>query len=119
MAEITSLELDSIRSEQETFLPDLVIIRRRAYIGDDFFDFRNIATDVPCRLTPGLGFWRTVADKFQGITPYRATVAWTQDLKAGDTIIDAASRVYEVRDVQAPSSYQTAKQALCDLVTDG
>lgn len=119
MSGVTERELRGIREAQEMYMPQRVVIRRRQFSGDSEFEPVNIAVDVPCRFTPGFGFWRAVADRYQGVTPYRATVPYDQDVKAGDTLVDEESRVFEVRDVLAPESYQTAKQVLTDLVTDG
>jgi len=115
---ITSDELALLRDEQENYMPDLVIIRREFSAGDDQLDRGTVATDVACRITPGFGVWRNVADRFQGITAYTVTFAWDQDVKAGDQLVDAESRTFLVRDVKAHSSYQTALPTLVDLVND-
>jgi hypothetical protein len=117
---ISEEELNLFRVEQEKFLPQRVIIRRKFFAGGDAVEYekQTIHEDVPCRLTAGFGMWRVVADKFQGITPFTATLPYSQDVRAGDILVDESSRVFEVRDVQAPNSYQTAKRCLCDLVTD-
>jgi hypothetical protein len=116
---VTDGELNDLRDAQGTFMPQSVVIRRRAYDGDQGYEQGNIATAVPCRLTPGAGSWQAVSDRLQGITPFIATVPWNQELQAGDTIVDEQARTFEVRAVKSPSTYLTAKQALCDLVNDG
>jgi hypothetical protein len=116
---ITPREIELLQQAQEVYMPQTLIIRRRTYFGDGEFETVNIATGVAARVTPGYGFWRTVADKFQGITPFTITVSSVVGVQAGDQVVDEDSRVFEVRDVRAPSSFQTAKQVLCDLVTDG
>jgi hypothetical protein len=119
VAKVTEAELDSIREAQLDFMPDLSIIRRRSYVGDDEFATGNVALDVPCRVTPGYGTWRLVADRFQGITPFTLTFPYGTDIKAGDQVVDDEARTFEVRDVKSPNSYDTAIQVLADLVTDG
>lgn len=117
---ITEGELELIRIEQEKFMPQRVIIRRRFFAGGDAVEYekQTVHEDVPCRLTSGFGMWRVVADRFQGITPFTAELPFGQDVKAGDILVDEDSRTFEVRDIMAPNSYQTAKRCLCDLVTD-
>ncbi|SRR6266550_9011297 len=119
MGSVTDRELQDIRDAQEEYLPDTIVIRRKDYVGGDSDYAKPIfATGVPARLTPGFGQWRLVADRFQGIEAFVVTVPWDQDLRPGDEIVDTAARTYQVRAVKSPSSYQTAKQALCDKVTD-
>jgi hypothetical protein len=114
---ITDKEINSIRKAQEEFLPERVIIRRKHWVGGDKdYEAQNLAVDVPARLTPGFGFWRQVADRFEGITPFTITVAWDQDIHPGDTVVDANANTYEIRAVQAPESYLTAIQTLGDLI---
>jgi hypothetical protein len=113
---ISERELESIREAQELFMPQRLIIRRKAYVGDAGFTGETVAIDVPGRLIPGFGRWSEVADRYTGITPIRVTVPWDQELEAGMTVVDEDGRTYEVRDVIAPSSYQTAKQALTDKI---
>lgn len=119
MSKVTDTELDGIREAQADFMPQSVVIRRKDFIADGAFQQINVAIEVPARIVPGFGYWRSVADRFQGITPFRITVPWDQEIAAGYTVVDEESRVYEVRDVLAPATYQTAKQVLTDLVTDG
>lgn len=115
---ITQNELDDIRAVQLSFMPDAVTVKRRRWEdGENYYDI--VGTAITARIMPGFGFWRDVADRFQGITAYTVTVPWDTDVRAGDLILDAENRAYEVRDVRVPSSYQTAKQMLADGVTDG
>lgn len=117
---ITEKELQSLREEQEKFLPNIALqIKRKSFVGGEQTYVPDvIATDVPCRLTPGYGTWRNVADKFQGITAFQFTAAYGVDIKAGDELVDENSLTYQVRDVLAPKAYSTATRALLDLVTD-
>lgn len=115
---ITARELDVIREHQAVFMPDLISIRRPVFLGDNEREWETVYSSVSARITPGFGFWRDVADRFQGITAYTVTVPWDQDVQAGWVLIDASSRAYEVRDVRAPSSFHTAKQMLVDRVSD-
>jgi len=115
---ITSRELESMREHQEVFMPDLISIRRPVFFGDNEREWETVYQNVPARVTPGFGFWRAVADRFQGITAYTVTVPWDQEVQAGWVLIDAASRAYEVRDVRAPSTFPTARQLLVDRVSD-
>lgn len=115
---ITARELSSIREHQEVFMPDLISIRKPVFFGDNEREWETVYTGVSCRITPGFGFWRTVADRFQGITAHTVTLPWDQEVQAGWVLIDASARAYEVRDVRAPSSFQSAKQLLVDRVSD-
>lgn len=117
-SEITQLELELLREQQLVFMPQKVKIRRRTFTGDNEVGFATIEENVRARITPGFGFWRTVADRFQGITAFTVTLPWNTDVQASDAIIDEEERVFEVRDVKAPSTFHTAAQALCDRVTD-
>lgn len=121
MTALTPAEIKQLQQEQETYMPQSVVVKRTFFVeGDDVsFGPQVIATAVPCRLTAGFGQWRSVADRFQGVTAYTATVPWNTDIKAGDVIVDEESRSFEIRDVAAPSSYLTARRCLVDLVTDG
>lgn len=116
---ISEAELALIRTEQEKFMPNTVIVQRRMYTGDDDFNYQNVTLDQKCRITAGIGRWALIADRFQGITPYTLTSPHSSSLEAGDRLIDAYGRVFEVRDVRSPGSYSTAIQALLDMVTDG
>lgn len=115
---ISQRELELIREHQEIFMPDKVTIRRVVFFGDNERAYETVANEVPARIIPGFGFWRQVADRYQGITAYTVTLPYDQEIQAGWIIIDAQSRSYEVRDSRAPSSYQTAKQVLVDRVSD-
>lgn len=116
---ISESELKLLREEQLKYLPQRGIIRRRNFLGaEESFALSVIATDVPCRLTPGFGLWRQVADKYQGITAYTGTFPHGTDIAAGDELIDEASNTYQVRDTMSPKSYETAVRALFDKVTD-
>ncbi len=117
---ITEKELEVLREEQERFLPNVALqIKRKSYVGGaGIFMADPIAANVPCRLTPGYGVWRNVADRFQGITAFTLTMPYGTDIKAGDELIDEDSRTYQVRDTLAPKGYSTAVRALLDLVTD-
>ena len=115
---ITEKELTNLREEQELFMPDIVTIKRQAYAGDDEWEQDTIAANVPARIVPGYGFWRSVADRFQGITAYTITLPWDQDIQSGDVLVTSATKAFEVRAVRAPSTYQTAKQVLVDGASD-
>lgn len=119
MTRITQKELDLLREQQEIYMPDTVTIRRREFFGDNEQEYFDLTHDVSARITPGFGFWRAVADRFQGITAFNVTMPWDTDVKASDVLVDVQSRAFEVRDVRSPSTFQTAKQVLCDMVTDG
>jgi len=116
---VSEEELDSIREAQALYLPGLFIIRKRAFVGDSGYAPENVAVDVPGRLIPGAGRWSQLADRYEGITPYRFTCAWDQELLASWYVIDENSIAYEIKDVLSGSSYQTATQALVDRVTGG
>jgi hypothetical protein len=118
MTKISEAELDKIREQQEVFMTSLVTVKRRKYLADNEFTPETIATKVNARITPGFGFWREVADRFQGITAYSLTFHWNQDIQAGDVIVDTSDRVFEVRDVRSPSTYHTARQALADRISE-
>lgn len=120
MSRVTQKELDSIRDAQEDFLPDRILqTKRKHFDGDNGYQREPwLTTPFDARFVPGYGRWGVVADKFQGITPYTVTVAWDVDILAGDEIVDEMGRTFEVRDVKHPSSYQTAKQLLADMVLD-
>jgi hypothetical protein len=115
---ITELELRKMRIEQEKYMRDRVLIRRREFFGDTESSYADHLEDVPARFHPGFGFWRLVADRFQGITAFTVTMPWDTDIKASDVIVDSQSRVFEVRDVAAPKTLHTARMCLCDLTTD-
>jgi head-tail adaptor len=119
MTEITQLELELLREEQITYMPERVKVRRTNFAGDNERDYETVHEGLWARITPGFGMWRVVADRFQGITAFTITVPWDSDVRAADAIIDAAGRVYEVRDTKDPSTYHTALQLLCDRVNDG
>jgi Phage head-tail joining protein len=119
MTAITQLELELLREEQITYMPEKVKIRRPRFAGDNERDYEDIAVKVWARLTPGFGFWRSVADRYQGITAFTITMPWDTDCQAGDIIIDSSDRAYEVRDTKDPSTYHTALQVLCDRISDG
>lgn len=119
MTEITQLELDLLREEQITYMPERVRIRRADFSGDNERDYFDHVLDVWARITPGFGFWRAVADRYQGITAFTITLPWDTDVRASDVIIDGNGRVYEVRDTQDPKTYHTALRVLCDRVNDG
>jgi hypothetical protein len=119
MTELTQLELDLLREEQITYMPERVKIRRVDFPGDNEREYGDHLTDVWARITPGFGFWRAVADRFQGITAFTITMPWDTDVHASDVIIDSHGRAYEVRDTKDPSTYHTALQVLCDRVNDG
>lgn len=119
MTEITKLELELLREEQITYMPERVRIRRPDFSGDNERDYRTVAEKVWARITPGWGMWRAVADRYQGVTAFTITMPWDTDIQAGDTIIDGLNRVFEVRDTKDPSTYHTALQMLVDRVSDG
>jgi Phage head-tail joining protein len=119
MTKITQLELELLREEQVTYMPERVKIRRQYFLGDNEREYNDLSSDVWARITPGFGFWRAVADRYQGITAFTITMPWDTDVRASDTIIDSHGRFYEVRDTKDPSTYHTALQTLCDRVNDG
>jgi len=118
LAEVTQPEIDSIRAAQADFMPSVGVIRRPKFQGDGDYSAQTIYEDVACRIMPGPGRWTDAAEKYQGITPYRITFAHDQDIKAGDTVVDDVGRTFQIRDVMAASSYQTAVQCLADRVGD-
>lgn len=113
---VTHGELDQLRENQLSFLPDTVIIRRRAYDEHDFVT-STVDSEVPARISPGSGRFGAIADKLQALNPYVVTLPYDQDVQPTDQLIDIDGRVYEVRAVRAPSSYSTARQLLAELVT--
>lgn len=115
---ITERELDSIRDAQAVFMPNLCEIWREGYAGDDMYEHERHDTDVPCRVMPGFGQWREVADRFQGVTFYTITMPWDQDVRAGDRVVDVYGRTFQVRDVKSASTYQTARQCLTEWLED-
>lgn len=115
---ISDRELQVLKEHQEIYMPETVTIRQPQFFGDNEREYVTLETGVPARITPGFGWWRSVADRFQGITAHTITVPWDTEIQAGWVIIDSHDRAYEVRDVRAPSSFQTAKQLLTDRVTD-
>lgn len=115
---ITDRELKALRKEQEKWMPNEVVITRPRYVGDQKFVPDNVGTSR-CRITPGLGRWAVVADRYQGITPFVMTFPYAADLMDGDTLVDAYGRTFLVRDVRAPKDFATAKQLLAEMVTDG
>lgn len=119
MTAITQLELDLLREEQVTYMPEKVKIRRADFAGDNERDYYTHLESVWARITPGFGFWRSVADRYQGITAFTITLPWDTDVRASDVILDSNGRFYEVRDTKDPSTYHTALQVLCDRVNDG
>jgi hypothetical protein len=120
MSRVTQRELDSIRDAQLDFLPDTILqTKRKFYDGDNGFERQPYLSNIASRFTPGFGRWTIIADRFQGITAFTVTVPWDTDIIAGDELIDDESRTFEVRDSRSPSTYQTAKQLLVDLITDG
>jgi len=119
MTAITQLELDLLREEQLTYMPERVRIRRADFPGDNEREYIDHLDQVWARITPGFGFWRAVADRYQGITAFTITMPWDTDVHSSDVILDSKGRVYEVRDTKDPSTYHTALQTLCDRVNDG
>lgn len=116
---VTDRELKALRKAQEAWMPNTVLIQRHKFVGDSQFVPQNVAVDVKCRITPGLGRWTVVADRFQGITPFTITMPWGTDVMDGDQIIDAYGRVFQVRDVSSPKDLATALRLLAGMVTDG
>lgn len=115
---ITPGELESLRAAQKDFLPDLVTVQKRSFVGgEEQYAYDTVASDVACRLTPGFGVWKLVADRYQGVTAYTVTFAYGQELSSAYRLIDATSHTYEVREVMIPKSYATAVRALLDLVS--
>lgn len=112
-------EIEVLREEQLKFLPDSDgIIKRKSYVqGEEQFAYDTIASDVSYRLTPGFGLWRSVADRYQGVTAFTGTFPYGTDIKAADKFI-AGVRTFEVRDTLGPKGYSTAVRVLLDLVTD-
>lgn len=119
MAQVTEPEIDSIREAQADFMPGVGSVQRNKPQGDGEYARQLLYDDVPYRLIPGFGRWADIADRFVGITAFRLTVPHDYTLHAGDVFIDEAGSTYEIRDVLSHSSYQTAVQALVDLVNDG
>jgi hypothetical protein len=118
MAEVTQPEIDSIREAQDDFMPGIGTVQRQRAQGDGQYARQTLYDVIPYRLIPGFGRWGVVADRYVGITAFRLTVPWDYELHAGDVFIDENGTTYEIRDVLSHSSYQTAVQALVDLVTD-
>lgn len=116
---ISENELALIRVEQEKFMPNTVLVQRRMFTGNDDFDYETLVLNQKCRIKPGIGRWALVADRYQGIVPFTVTLPVTADVQAGDRLIDAYGRLFEVRDTRTPASFATALQILCDMVTDG
>ena len=116
---ITERELELLRAEQKKFMPNRCSVRRRSFVGgEESYVPSFVMEDQQCRLTPGFGIWRQIADRFQGITAYTVTLPYGSDIRAGDELIDEESRTYQVRDALSPKTYETAVRALLDLVTD-
>jgi hypothetical protein len=113
---ITQDELDDLRVEQLKFMPEEGTLRRKIYDEHDFIT-RTLTEDMRHRLTSGPGMFNTVAERLQCINPYVLTVTWDQDIQATDQLVDQEGRIFEVRTVRAPKTYQTAKQCLVELVT--
>lgn len=115
---ITDRELKQLRKNQEDFMPNLVMVERPKWVGDNEFVPDNVG-EIKCRITAGWGRWAIVADRYQGITPYHITMPWNADVQPADSLIDAYGRAFQIRDMRSPSDYTTAKQVLAELVTDG
>lgn len=116
---MTEQELTLLREEQLRWMPQRSTIKRRDYVGGEEVHIpQTIATGVKCRLTPGFGLWRQIADRFQGITAYTGTFPYGTDIKAADELIDDTSRTFQVRDSLHPKAHETAVRVLLDLVTD-
>jgi hypothetical protein len=114
---VTPNELELIRVEREKFMQDQVIIKRREFLGDTENEYVPIDDELyPVTITPGYGLWRTVADRFQGITAFTVVLPWDTDVQAGDILVQGV-RVFEVRDIRSPSTFLTAKLCLCDQTT--
>lgn len=117
MTGITQAEIDLLRSNQEAFLPSLMDLSRMQY-EDGSGEYAVLYRKVPCRLSAGFGVWRQVADRFQGIKAYNATLKWDQDLLAGDELSDTYGRIFKVRDVSSDSSYLSAKRCLLEAIEE-
>lgn len=117
-AGFTQREIDQLRANQESFMGSLCEIHRKISMGDSHDEIGPIASDIPCRLVPGFGVWRQVADKFQGIKAYTFTMPWDTDLKAGDEVYDAYGRQYLVRDVSSSSTYLTCLRSLMEAIDE-
>lgn len=113
---ITEKQLNTLRENQERLMPNKVTVKRRLNLGEDEGRYETVLEDQKCRYTPGFGYWRLVADRFQGITPFTLGFPYETDVRAGDHIIDEYAHNYEVRDVRDPASYHTAVQVLADQV---
>lgn len=111
---ISEGELDKIREQQELYFDKVVVIRRKAFDRDEFVT-TTLGTDVPCRIARGFGFWRQVADRFQGINAHVITLPHDQAIQAGDQVVDGDD-IYEVRDLRGKGSFVTARQVLTDLI---
>lgn len=113
---ITEGELESIRTEQEKFMPETVDIVKDVVIAPGNIATKTMVEATPAACTPGFGFWRNVADRFQGITAYTWTFPYGTEIESGHRIVDSEGRRFEVRDVRAPSSFHTAVQVLADHI---
>lgn len=105
-----------MRAAEQHYMDERVSIRRDVIIAPNVEEPTTIASDVPARITAGYGTFRDVADRFSGVTPYVITVAYNQDAKPGDAVIDSEGNVYNVLDVRSKGTYHIATNCLCQWV---
>lgn len=97
-------------------MPETVDVIKDVVIAPGKTSTKVIAEAVSGACTPGFGFWRNVADRFQGITAYVWTFPVGTEIESGHRIVDARGRRFEVRDVRDPASFHTALQVLADHI---
>jgi hypothetical protein len=118
MQPITEKELETIRENQEVFMPQRAIIQRKRTLAKGEFGWRNVDIDVRARCTAGFGRFSIIADRYSGIIPCVWSFPAQTDIEVADRIIDENSIIYEVREIRRPKSYLTATQVLADRVND-
>lgn len=115
---ITAQELKEMREAHEAFMPSELQIHSKQSVGDGEYEY-FLESTTKGRITSGFGIFRSVADRYQGVTFVTITVPWDTVVKANNRIYDAYGRAFEVRDSRDSGSFQTAKVLLCEGVEDG
>lgn len=114
---ITPGEIAAIREAQADFMPlELQVYRFQVHDGQG--EPERWGPAVMGRIASNMGsLWRSVADRYQGLTMYTVTGPYDWDVKEGDHVYDGFGRHFIVRDVRNPQTYHTAKQCLAEGVT--
>ena len=108
---ITSPEITMIRTEQERFMDQSAVIKRKVMTSEDIEE--EVEINTWCAVKPGFGFFRGVADRYKTGNPHILKFPWNTVLKLEDRVVIDGTE-FLIKEVNDKGSWRTLVEALGD-----